>query len=176
MKVSKKKIARGMLLLAGVLAFWACNDRVDYEKMRKEELAILKKYIDEVHPDATKTESGLYYMVLDSGNVSDTIGIGDEAIIYYATWVLENDSTQLIDQSSGYLEGHRLEPLRFIVGAGSVVAGLDEGITYLHPGGKGLFIINSELAYGQGTNSTVGMFKTILKEVEVKDVIPLEDR
>lgn len=176
-----KKIFGGLFFVAGIALFLAaCNDGIDYEKIRLEELALLQRYIDQEHSGAEPTSSGLYYFNEEgTGVVEDTINLGDRVQFFYATWVLGEDAdgvldSLLVDQSTGYLQGQRYEPTSFTVGAGSTVAGLEEAITYMHPGTKSHLVINSELAYGQNGTGSVGMFKTILMEVEVYKVIPLE--
>ncbi len=178
-----KKIFGGLFFVAGVALFFAsCNDGIDYEKIRMEELALLQRYIDQEYPGEEPTSSGLYYFNEEgTGVVEDSIKLGDRVQIYYATWVLGEDAdgvldSLLVDQSSGYLQGHRYEPMSFTVGAGSTVAGLEEAITYMHPGTKSHLVINSELAYGQNgvPSGGIGMFKTILMEVEVYKVISSE--
>lgn len=176
-----KKIFGGLFLVGGIILFFsACNDGIDYEKIRLEELAILQRYIDQEYPDLEATPSGLYYFNEEgTGVLEDSIKLGDGVQIFYATWVLGEDEdgvldSLLVDQSIGYLSGQRYEPLAFTVGTGSVISGLDEAMTYMHPGTKSHLIINSELAYGQSGSGSVGMFKTLLMEVEVYKVIPLE--
>ena len=167
-----KKILAGLFFGAAVIGIFGCNNGVDYEKMRREELTILKDYIDQVHPDAEATASGLYYFNEEgTGNLEDTIKLGDNVQVFYATWVLISaQDSFLVDQTSGYLEGHRYEPLSFTVGNRDVVTGLDEAIQYMYPGTRSHLVINSELAYGQNGSGTVGMFQTILMEVEVYKV------
>ncbi|MFV0590221.1 MAG: FKBP-type peptidyl-prolyl cis-trans isomerase [Draconibacterium sp.] len=176
-----KKILTGMFFLVAAVGFFACDDGIDYEKMRKEELAILDLYISTNHPGAEPTRSGLYYFNEPGTGEGDTIKLGDEVRIFYATWSLYENSdgeldSVLVDQSSGYLDGQRYEPLDFIVGAGTTIAGLEEGATYMQPGTKSHLVINSELAYGQNgaTSGGIGMFQTVLMEVEVYKVFPLE--
>ncbi len=174
-----KKTLGIIFMVFGAIAFFACDDSIDYEKIRKEELAILDDYMAMNHPGVEPTASGLYYVNEVGTGSGDTIKYGDRVQIFYATWVLnsaigiEDDST-LVDESSGYLEGHRYEPLTFIVGGGSVLKGLEEAATYMQEGTKSHLIINSELAYGQQGSTGVGMFKTILMEVEVYKVFPLD--
>lgn len=174
-----KKILTGMFFLVSLVGFFACSDGIDYEKMRREELATLNEYLAAKHPNAEPTKSGLYYFNEPGTGEGDTIKLGDEVQIYYATWVLlknsdgELDST-LVDQSSGYLDGHRYEPLAFVAGRGTTISGLEEGVTYMQPGTKSRLVINSALAYGQNGSGLVGMFQTVLMEVEVYKVVPLE--
>ena len=178
-----KKIFAGLFFIAGTIVFFAsCNDGIDYEKLRREELAILQEYIDQEHPGAEPTSSGLYYFNEEgTGVLEDSIKPGDQVQIFYAIWGLEKNSEGVLDsfpvsESSGYTEGYRYEPMSFIVGSGTTgLTGLEEAVTYMHPGTHSHLVINSELAYGQrGDGAYVGMFQTLLMEVEVYKVIPLE--
>ncbi len=169
-----KKILVGMFVLGSALGFYACDSGIDYEKLRREELATLKKYIDEYHPGAEPTKSGLYYFNEEGTGSGDTIEFGDQVDIFYATWALyeSNDTlfTVLVDQSQGFLEGQRYEPYRFYPGRGSSIAGLEEGITYMQPGTRSKLVINSALAYGQNGSGSIGMFQTVIMEIEVYKV------
>lgn len=170
-----KKTLAVVFVFMGAIAFWACNDNVDYEKMRKEELKILDNYINRVHPGAEPTGSGLYYFNEEGTGAGDTIKYGDQVQLFYATWTLVSSTDSfLVDQTEGYLEGHRYEPYTFVPGSGSSVDGLEEAVTYMQPGTRSHLVINSELAYGQQGSGSVGAFKTILMEVEIYKVKPLE--
>lgn len=174
-----KKILSYFLLMLGAVAFFACDNGIDYEKMRKEELALLDEYMAIAHPGAEATPSGLYYFNESGTGEGDTIKAGDRVQLFYATWVLidgtEGPDSLLIDETSGYLEGHRYEPYEVTVGAGNSITGLEEGLTYMQPDTKSRLVINSELAYGQrGSGGSVGAFQTVLMEVEIYKVIPFE--
>lgn len=169
---------KALFVLAVFVGFYSCNKGVDYEKMRKEELATLNDYIS-LHPEFEKTASGLYYYNEAGTGEGDTIKLGDQVQIYYATWTLFKNSdgavdSFLVDQTSGYLDGYRYDPYSFTAGGGTSISGLDEAITYMQPGTRSHLVINSELAYGQQGSGSVGMFQTLLMEVEVYKVIPLE--
>ena len=165
-----RRTLSALILIFTAIAFFACNDGVDYEKLRQEELAQLREYIDLNYPGAEPTSSGLYYFEEVKGS-GDTIKVGDRVQIFYATWTIDSF---LVDQTSGYLDGHRYEPYEFTVGAGNSINGLDEAATYMQEGTKCHLVINSELAYGQNGSGTVGGFQTILMEIEVYKVIPFE--
>lgn len=168
-----KKILVGIFLVVGAIGFFACDDGVDYEKMRQEELAILKDYIDRVHPGLEATPSGLYYQNEPGTGAGDTIKPGDQVQMFYATWTLQTaQDSFLVDQTNGYLEGHRYEPYSFVVGAGSSITGLEEAVLFMQKGTKSHLVINSELAYGQrGSGGGVGAFQTVLMEVEIYKVV-----
>lgn len=171
-----KKTLSIIFVVLGAVAFFACDDGIDYEKMRKEELKILDNYIDRVHSGAEALPSGLYYFNEEGTGSGDTINPGDQVQIFYATWALDSptDST-LVDETEGYLKGHRYEPYIFVVGSGNSIKGLEEAMTYMQQGTRSHLVINSELAYGQqGSGSSIGAFQTILMEVEVYKVKPLD--
>lgn len=159
-----------LILVSVVIAFFACskNDN-SLEKMRENELALLDEYIQNNYRDSIPKSSGLYYIEEIEGHGDSLIRVGDRVQIYYLTTKI--DST-FVDESSGYREGHRFEPLEFVVGAGGVIAGLEEAVTYMRLGGKASLVINSELAYGQNGSGSVGSFETLLMEVEIYKVYP----
>ena len=170
----KKYIIKILFALAAFALLFSCHKGIDYEKLRKEELAILNDYISQ-HGEFVKTASGLYYYNEPGTGSGDTIKLGDQVQIFYATWVLLSaEDSFLVDQTSGYLDGYRYEPYKFTAGAGTSVSGLEEAVTYMQPGTRSHLVINSELAYGQNGSGSVGMFQTLLMEVEVYKVIPLD--
>lgn len=165
----------------GAIAFFACDDGIDYEKLRQEELAVMEDYLEINYPDAEPTSSGLYYFNEEGTGVGDSIKTGYTVQLFYATWTLNSatgtseDST-LVDQTSGYLDGHRYEPYEVIVGSGGSIQGLEEALLYMETGTRSHLVINSELAYGQNGSPSggIGGFQTILMEVEIYKVIPFE--
>lgn len=162
-------------MVFGAIAFFACDDGIDYEKMRQEELSILDDYLDRVHPGAEPTSSGLYYFNEEGTGSGDTILPGDEVQIYYATWALvTEDDSLLVDETEGYLDGQRYEPYKFVTGAGNSIKGLEEAVLYMQPGTRSHIVINSELAYGQSGSGSIGAFQTVLMEIEIYKVVPLD--
>jgi FKBP-type peptidyl-prolyl cis-trans isomerase FkpA len=162
-----KQVITSVILSAIIFGFLACGDDNSAEKLRKNELETLDAYMEANYPDVEPTKSGLYYIEEVKGT-GDTIVPGDKIQIFYATWLI--DST-LIDETNGYIEGYRFEPMEFTVGAGSVIAGLEEAATYMQKGTVANLVINSQLAYGQYGNTNgnppVPGFTTLLMQVEV---------
>ena len=162
-----KHVFTGLILTAFAVGFLACGDDNNLEELRNNELALLDEYIQANYPGLEPTSSGLYYIEEVKGT-GDTIKPGDQVQIYYATWLI--DST-LIDETNGYIEGHRFEPYTVNVGSGTSIAGLEEALTYMQKGTVANLVINSELAYGQNGNTMgdppVPGFTTLLMQVEV---------
>ncbi len=169
MKLNKsiKHVFTALIFAVAVAGFFACGDDNSLEELRNNELAILDAYMKENYPDAEPTSSGLYFIEVKKGT-GDTIEIGDQVQIYYATWTIDS---LLLDQSVGYLDGYRYEPFTVNVGSGTSIAGLEEALTYMQKGSVANLVIDSKLAYGQDGNTYsdpyVPGFTTLLMQVEV---------
>ena len=87
------------------------------------------------------TASGLRYQDV-------TIGQGEEATaghtvtVHYTGWLPDG---RKFDSSRD-----RDEPFAFALGAGQVIAGWDEGVAGMKPGGRRKLVIPAGLAYGEG--------------------------
>lgn len=180
MNKSIKKFLSAVILLSAGLAFFACGDNNDLEKQRKNELQKLEDYMSVNYADEVPKNSGLYFMEVEEG-VGDSIMQGDEVRVFYALWTL--DST-LIDETSGYLEGHRYEPVRMNVlppdqlpstniTSVSQLKGLNEALTYMKKDGVANLVMPSEIAGGQYGALGVSGFTSVLMQVEVYKVYPL---
>ena len=162
-----KHVFAALIFSVIIFGFLACGDDNSLEKLRENELEKIDAYMQANYPDVEPSKSGLYYIEEVKGT-GDTIVPGDKIQIFYATWLI--DST-LIDETNGYIAGHRFEPYEFVVGAGTAIAGLEEAATYMQKGTVANLIINSQLAYGQNGNTygdpPVPGFTTLLMQVEV---------
>ena len=110
--------------------------------------------------------------------VTDTkIGTGKEATtganvyMHYSGWLYrplaKNMHGKLFDSSIP-----RGEPLDFVLGAGRVIKGWDQGIQGMKVGGKRTLIIPSELAYGSRPSPGSGIppNSALIFDVELMDV------
>ncbi len=165
-----KHFFTGLIFSVVAASFFACRDDNSLEQLRKNELALLDEYILANHPGAKPTASGLYYFEKTKGK-GDTIVAGDKIQIFYATWTIDG---KLIDETNGYTKGYLFEPLEFVVGASTVISGLEEAVTYMQLGTVAKLVINSQLAYGQYGNTSgepyVAGFSTLLMEVKVHKI------
>ena len=85
------------------------------------------------------TASGLKYISLEEGEGVNP-QVGEPVKVHY--YGMLTDGTTF---DNSYARG---EPIDFPLGQGAVIKGWDEGIGLLKPGGKAVFFIPSDLAYG----------------------------
>ena len=82
----------------------------------------------------TETESGLFVLdvVVGTGEIA---AAGDTATLAYEVWLA--DATE-IDSATAF---------KFLLGAGTVIEGFDEGVTGMHVGGERTIIIPASLGF-----------------------------
>jgi peptidylprolyl isomerase len=109
--------------------------------------------------DYTTTESGLKYYDITPGT-GDSPKSGQTVVVHYTGWL--TDGTQF-DSSVD-----RGEPFSFVLGAGDVIPGWDEGVSTMKVGGKRQMVIPPDLGYGdQGAGSLIPAGATLIFEVEL---------
>ena len=103
------------------------------------------------------------------------VGTGEEAVagstclVDYTGWLwddgaAENKGTQF-DSSAGR------GPYPFVLGAGQVIAGWDQGVVGMREGGLRRLVIPPDLAYGaQGAGGVIPPNATLIFEVDLLDV------
>jgi len=109
------------------------------------------------------TDSGLRYTdtVVGSGEAA----VSNQVATVHYTGRLE-DGTQF-DSSVGK------EPFAFIIDAGQVIPGWDEGVTGMKEGGKRTLVVPPELAYGADGNGPIPPNATIMFDIELLTISAL---
>ena len=82
----------------------------------------------------TRTATGLYYEEIAPGS-GDSVAAGQTATVAYTGWLIDG---RIFDSGE----------FSFRLGAGQVVAGFDEGVTGMRPGGIRRIIVPPALGYG----------------------------
>lgn len=97
---------------------------------------------------------------------------GDEVSVHYTGWLYDEDAPeQRGQQFDSSLE--RGEPITFLLGAGRVIRGWDEGVAGMHVGGRRVLLIPSDLGYGRkGAGGVIPPNASLVFEVELVDVKP----
>jgi FKBP-type peptidyl-prolyl cis-trans isomerase len=117
--------------------------------------------IREKYPTATRTDSGLLYLVRAPGT-GPTPQTGNEVIAHYDGRLL--DGTPF---DSSYRSG---VPFTFRVGTGAVIKGWDEAFLTMRKGEKRTLIVPHWLGYGvNGSGAKIPPRATLVFEVELID-------
>jgi FKBP-type peptidyl-prolyl cis-trans isomerase len=112
--------------------------------------------------EQTTTASGLKYEDIGAGT-GPLAQSGQKAKVHYTGW-LKNG--QKFDSSRD-----RNEPFEFILGAGQVIKGWDEGVAGMKVGGKRKLTIPPELGYGaRGAGGVIPPNAELTFEVELLGV------
>lgn len=134
------------------------DDFGDYEK------TILKQFLDSSKMKVSPTSNGMYHLVLTPGN-GKGVQLGDTVVVHYEGKFLNGkffDSTR-----------QRQEAFQFVYGQQwQVIKGMEDAIGMMHAGEKSVFIMPSELAFGQSGSSTgiIPPFTSLIFEVELVSV------
>ncbi|WP_461533879.1 peptidylprolyl isomerase [Sinomicrobium sp.] len=137
-----------------------------FEASKEERLALERERAESALRELTegfeKTESGLWYKILEKGEGEKAVK-GKEVAVHYEGML--TDGT-VFDSSF-----RRNQPISFRLGAGQVISGWDEGIGLLTTGGKARLVIPPQLAYGsRGAGGIIPPNATLVFDVELVKV------
>jgi peptidylprolyl isomerase len=115
-----------------------------------------------IEDEPITTTTGLRYTNLECGTGAEAIG-GTTATVHY---VGKLEDGTIFDSSR-----RRGEPYSFLLGAGKVIPGWDEGVAGMHVGGLRRLVIPPDLAYGEaGFPPSIPKNETLTFEVELLEV------
>lgn len=138
------------------------NSMITYnQKFAEYEAQLIEDYIKRHRLRMDISGTGLRYKIINSER-GRLIKKGQRVELSYRMYLLTGD---LIDEVSP------TDPLKFIVGRGEVIAGLEEIIPKLSVGGKAKIIVPSHLAYGAtGVAGKVPPRASLVYDIEIIDV------
>jgi FKBP-type peptidyl-prolyl cis-trans isomerase FkpA len=114
--------------------------------------------------NATKTNSGLYYVITSEGK-GDKPAMNDEVTMNYTGMFLDgNKFDSNIDSAFGHVS-----PFNFPLGVGRVIRGWDEGVALLKKGTKAKLILPSAIAYGANGSGKIPANSVLQFDVELVD-------
>lgn len=122
--------------------------------------SLIRNYLNEKNIKATKTASGLYY-VIDKPGKGAKVEKGDSVQVAYRGYLLSGEE---FDSSVGK------PPFTFPIGVGAVIPGWDEGLMLLSEGAKARFFIPSGLAYKNQGQGPIKPYSVLLFDVELLNV------
>jgi peptidylprolyl isomerase len=115
-----------------------------------------------------KTASGLQYAEIKLGK-GEGAAKGQTLGMLYRGWLYDTKKGRQGRQFDANL--NRKKPFEFVLGAGRVIKGWDEGVLGMKKGAKRVLILPPELAYGEkGAGGVIPPGATLLFEVEVVSI------
>jgi len=132
------------------------------KKYRENEIEEIQSYLDS-NPtiEFESKPSGLYFADVQ-------VGTGIMPVLHDTVYV--RYTGKFLDGTEFDSNLTLTDPLSFPVAEGWLIAGFDEGITYMKEGGKALFLIPSALAYGSSGYYGIPGYTPLLFDVELVKV------
>jgi FKBP-type peptidyl-prolyl cis-trans isomerase FkpA len=150
------------LFLAALLALGACRGPSEPDdRWARPETIQFAPSLNVDLSQMTLTASGLYVQDLRMG-AGRVAAAGNTVVVHYTGWL--PDGT-VFDSSYD-----RNEPIQFMLGVGLVIAGWDEGLIGMQPGGRRKLVIRPELAYGRRGRPPIPPLATLVFDVELVQV------
>ncbi len=138
-------------LIVAVVLFSACNK----ESQEDIDDEIIQKYLSDNSIDATKDDSGIYYIITEEGT-GDHPDINSEVTVRYKGYL--TDGT-VFDETTG--NSTATFPLS------GLIRGWQIGIPKLKQGGKGTFFIPSDLGYGDQATGNIPANSVLIFDIEL---------
>jgi FKBP-type peptidyl-prolyl cis-trans isomerase len=108
------------------------------------------------------TRTGLKFKDISKGEGARPLS-GQTVVVHYTGWLTNG---QKFDSSVD-----RGQPFEFVIGAGKVIKGWDEGVKGMHIGGKRHLVIPPQLGYGEkGMGGAIPPNATLIFDVELLGV------
>lgn len=117
-------------------------------------------------PAVTRISPGLTLRVLEEGD-GETASVGQTAVVHYTGWFHDPEAPdnrgEMFDSSR-----ERDQHFRFVLGAGHVIQGWDQGVVGMKVGEVRELTIAPELAYGErGAGDAIPPNSTLVFEIEL---------
>jgi FKBP-type peptidyl-prolyl cis-trans isomerase len=143
-----------LYLFFSLILFTSClsNDNTSFDLQTEEDII---QYLDENNLTATKTDSGLYYIINNEGTGTQTKENAVVGVEYTGSYL---DGTVFDDSESGQ-----------IFDLSTIIIGLQEGLQLFKEGGDGKLIIPYELAFGTTGNSNIPGGAVLVFDIKVTE-------
>ncbi|HLW29990.1 MAG TPA: FKBP-type peptidyl-prolyl cis-trans isomerase [Brumimicrobium sp.] len=119
----------------------------------------IQAYLDSTGLKMEKTESGLYYSILDEGTGENTIRYKDQVTFSYKGTFLNGNTFQVIGKD---------EPLVYKVS--QLIVGWQDALMMLKEGGRIHIIIPPQLGYATQKTDIIPANSSLMYELEVLEV------
>jgi len=150
-----------MVLLAG-------NSIAQSSDQQGKDDKILNDYFAKNNIKATKTPSGLYYVINRKGTGENAKPGQQVTMLYYGYFLDGKMFDGNMDKSYNPAAGKR--PFTFPLGAGRVIRGWDEGVQLLNKGCRATLYLPSGIAYGPNGGGPIPPNSVLAFDVEVESI------
>ena len=129
----------------------------DSNKNNNQTEADIIQYIEDNNLNATRSDSGLYYVIEEQGD-GDQPSSNSNVTVSYKGYFLDGS---VFDQSNESGITFNLQ---------QVIKGWTEGIAYFNEGGEGILLIPSNLGYGSQSRSGIPGGSVLLFDIKLLKV------
>jgi FKBP-type peptidyl-prolyl cis-trans isomerase len=136
----------------------------EMSKQKDREIKVVESYLAKNNIQAQKTEKGTYVVVTSPGTGTQ-VDSGKQIAVRYTGKLLPSGKefeSNMKDTANG--------AFKFVIGAGQIIPGWDDGLRKFKKGGKGTLYIPAFLAYDQQVGPGHTPFENLMFDVEVVDV------
>ena len=115
------------------------------------------------------TRNGLQQLDVKQGTGAEAVA-GKQVVVHYTGWL--RDASKPDSHGAKFDSSRdRNAPFSFVLGAGRVIKGWDEGVAGMKVGGQRTLVIPPELGYGaRGAGGVIPPNATLIFDVELVDV------
>jgi FKBP-type peptidyl-prolyl cis-trans isomerase FkpA len=138
------------ILFVSCLSDGETSKPVDYKAQNEKEIV---DYVAKNHLTATRTDSGLYYVINEPGTGGQPTATSNVKVAYKGYFT----NGSVFDQSSAGIS----------FGLQQVIKGWTEGIPYFKEGGNGILLVPAHLGYGSNDYSTIPGGSVLIFEVKL---------
>lgn len=145
-----------LYLFTLVLVFNSCSDKTDTSFEPETEQDIIQ-YIEDNNLNATRSNSGLYYVINNEGSGARPTSTSNVTVDYKGYFL----DGVVFDESNSNGISFRLN---------EVIQGWTEGITYFREGGNGILLVPYNLGYGESGRGSIPGGSVLIFDIRLLSV------
>ncbi|MFC2102439.1 FKBP-type peptidyl-prolyl cis-trans isomerase [Bacteroidota bacterium] len=151
--------------------------RVDKLKteLKEKEAADIQAFLQKNNFSVKPTESGLYFIELKKGS-GPAVKPGKSVKVDYSAMfitreIFETSIREIAMKNDIFDTANTYQPFQYKQGDSLIIAGWNEGLSYMKQGGQAILVVPSSLAYGEeGVEGLIPPFTPFIYEIEVIEV------
>lgn len=144
-----------LIALFALTLFISCSNNkettTDFTAKNEQEI---KDYIAKNSLNAKRSDSGLYYVILNPGTGANPTASSNVTVAYKGYYT----NSSVFDQSSA---------AGIPFGLNQVIKGWTEGIQYFKPGGNGILLVPAHLGYGSNNYNGIPGGSVLIFDVKL---------